>query len=114
MDHGHQHARDSGPLVLDIGGEVGALVIEAPAGAAGREIEISPRGDPARRQHNVVRARAAGHGIRYAAVFPALPAGTYVVWAGETAAAGTVDVRGSVVASFRMPAARPAAPGGAG
>jgi hypothetical protein len=37
-----------GMVVLDIGGDVGALVVAAPAGLAGAEIEICPAG--ARRQ----------------------------------------------------------------
>ena len=31
-----------GPVLLDIGGDVGALVVEMPAALTGREIEICP------------------------------------------------------------------------
>ena len=34
-----------GTVMLDIGGEIGALVITAPAGMEGQEIEILPTGD---------------------------------------------------------------------
>jgi len=111
MTHADHHlpAGETGPaaepardnLVLDIGGDTGALVIHAPADRDQAEIEISPAGSDAR-SHNVVRARAAGGGTRYAAVFPALPAGDYVVWQDAAAAAGTITVHGGQVASFRL------------
>jgi hypothetical protein len=93
-------------LVLDIGGDTGALVIYAPANRDQAEIEISPAGSDAR-SHNVVRARAAGGGTRYAAVFPALPAGDYVVWQDAAAAAGTITIHGGQVTSFRLGAPAP-------
>ena len=88
-------------LVLDIGGDTGALVIHAAADRDQAEIEISPAGSHAR-SHNVVRARATGGGTRYAAVFPALPAGDYVVWQDTAAAAGTITIHGGQVTSFRL------------
>ena len=111
MTHADHHlpAGETGPaaepardnLVLDIGGDTGALVIHAPADRDQAEIEISPAGSDAR-SHNVVRARATGGGTRYAAVFPALPTGDYVVWQDAAAAAGTITVHGGQVASFRL------------
>lgn len=88
-------------LVLDIGGGTGALVIHATADRDQAEIEISPEGSQAR-SHNVVRARATGGGSRYAAVFPALTAGDYVVWQDAATAAGTVTIHGGQVTSFRL------------
>ena len=109
MTHADHHlpAGETGPepvhdnLVLDIGGDTGALVIHAAADRDQAEIEISAAGSEAR-SHNVVRARAVGGGTRYAAVFPALPAGDYVIWQDDDAAAGTVTIRGGQVASFRL------------
>ena len=97
--HATEPAHDN--LVLDIGGDTGALVIHAAADRDQAEIEISPAGSDAR-SHNVVRARAAAAGTRYAAVFPALPAGDYVVWRDAAAAAGTITIRGGHVTSFRL------------
>lgn len=88
-------------LVLDIGGDTGALVIHAAADRDQAEVEISPAGSHVR-SHNVVRARATGGGTRYAAVFPALPAGDYVVWHDSAAAAGTTTIHGGQVTSFRL------------
>jgi hypothetical protein len=76
-------------------------VIHAAADRDQAEIEISPAGSDAR-SHNVVRARATGGGTRYAAVFPALPAGDYVVWQDTAAAAGTITIHGGQVTSFRL------------
>ena len=54
------------------------------------------------RTHNIVRLREAVSGAVYAAVFPALPAGDYVVWRDAATTAGTVTVRGGLVAGFRL------------
>jgi hypothetical protein len=68
-------------LVVDIGGDLGALIVYAPEELVGVEIEIAraatPPGHPV---HNVVRARQVGDEVICAAVFPVLPAGTYVPW----------------------------------
>jgi hypothetical protein len=63
----------AGSVVLDIGGDTGALVIHTGSGMLGREIEVS--GPVA--THSVVRERLIPGGVRYAAVFPGLPAGSY-------------------------------------
>jgi len=95
-------APDAGQhLVLDIGGDVGALAIDTGPGRDGTEIEISPAGSQ-QRVHNVVRRRPAGPVTRYAAVFPALAAGEYTVWRNDAAPAGTVEVHGGRVAEFRL------------
>ncbi|MFZ0666409.1 MAG: hypothetical protein WAM97_11695 [Acidimicrobiales bacterium] len=65
--------------VLDIGGTTGALVIFANDRMLGREIEICPKGDPAARSHNVVRARQAPLGVVHAAIFPTLSEDDYSV-----------------------------------
>jgi hypothetical protein len=111
-DGGAPHRHDEGAppeqvpgstdnLLLDIGGDTGALVIAAPAGRDQGEVEISPAaGGP--RTHNVVRRRTVPGGAVYAAVFPALAEGDYDVWRDSVTRAGTVAVRGGEVASFRL------------
>lgn len=61
-------------LVLDIGGDIGALVIHTGPRMIETEIEISRDGSVAR-SHNVVHARRGLHGVSYSAVFPSVPAG---------------------------------------
>ena len=69
-----------GSVLLDIGGDVGALIIITPAAMAGEEIHVSPVRDPAGRTHAVVRERRLGPASSHAAVYPALPAGEYTIW----------------------------------
>lgn len=95
-----------GTVVLDLGGDIGALILEAPAELAGREIEISPArgGHRARRTHALVRERRTEAGLAYAAVYPGLPAAEYTVWQDTATPAGTVTVRGGQVTRYRWPA----------
>jgi hypothetical protein len=93
-------------VVLELGGDIGALVLQAPAALLGREIEISPAGagpHASRRTHAVVRERRTAAGVSYAAVYPAVPAGRYTVWRDSGTPLGKVAVSGGRVASFRWP-----------
>jgi hypothetical protein len=85
-------------LVLDIGGDVGALLLVAGPELAEQEIEISPGTDPATpRSHNVVHARRGPGGVAHTAVFPSVPAGDYTVWRGDGTPYATVTVTGGQV-----------------
>ena len=75
-----QHAE---PVVLDIGGNVGALVLYTPSERHGQEIEISPVGADDRRVHTAVLQRVVAGRTVYAAVYPDLPAGRYRLWADD-------------------------------
>ena len=116
-----------GAVVLDIGGDVGALVVSAPAALLGAEIEICPagrRGEPpdegrgwwdgqwrhdhhhgrAAWPHVAVLARPGPAGAEPAAVFPGLREGDYDLWLapdGETAL--TVTVTGGAVTTAAWP-----------
>ena len=106
--HPHEHAPDTADnLLLDIGADVGALVIQAAADRDQAEVEISPAGSGQPRTHNVVRLRQTPGRSVYAAVFPAVPAGDYDVWRDAVTRAGTVTVRGGHVASFTLAEAAP-------
>jgi hypothetical protein len=89
-----------GSVVLDIGGDVGALIIITPAALAGEEIHVSPVRDPAARTHAVVRERRLGPVSSHAAVYPALPAGEYTIWRDASRAAGTVHIEGGAATSY--------------
>jgi hypothetical protein len=85
-------------LVLDIGGDVGALMITTGPGLDEAEIELSPGTDPAAyRTHNQVHARRAGERVAYTAVFPALVAGEYTVWRHDGPPHACITVRGGEV-----------------
>ena len=90
-----------GTVVLDIGGDVGALIITTPAAMAGEEIHVSPMRDPARRTHAIVRERRLGPACSHAAVYPALAAGEYAIWRDAGRPAGTVRIDGGAAATFR-------------
>lgn len=99
-------ASGPGRVLLDIGGDVGALIIAAPAELAGLEIEVSPvRPAGAGRTHALVRERRLGGIACHAAVYPALPGGEYTIWRDAQRPAGTVLVSGGTVATFNWPAA---------
>jgi hypothetical protein len=67
-------------VVLDIGGNFGALVLYTPPEFHGREIEISPVGEETQRVHTAVLERIVGGRRLFAAVFPKLPAGLFRLW----------------------------------
>jgi hypothetical protein len=90
-------------LVLDIGGDVGALVIHAGPELAEWEIEISPAADPdAKREHNVVHARTDRYRTAYTAVFPSVPAGDYTVWRLDGLPDTVITVRGGEVTEHHL------------
>ena len=106
MSPGHDHAAGltgAGSVVLELGGDTGALVLDAPAALHGHEIEISPVTSAVRRTHSLVRERRTAAGVSYAAVYPQVPAGQYTVWRDAGTPAGTVTVAGGQVARFRWP-----------
>lgn len=107
MSHRHV-AEGTGPgsVVLELGGEVGVLVLVTPAALAGREIEISPAKDgppDPSRTHSLVRERVTASGTSYAAVYPGVPAGPYTIWRDADTPAGTVTVGGGQVSTVRWP-----------
>jgi hypothetical protein len=87
-----------GPVLLDIGGDIGAVVVSMPASTEGLEVEIRPAGATAGRAgdhlhddhpdhgdhhvhgahpHVAVVARPTGAGLSYALVYPALLEGEH-------------------------------------
>jgi len=95
----------AGTVVLELGACTGALILHAPADLDGREIEIS-RNDAAdaARTHSRVRERRTGTSIRYAAVYPGLPAGDYTIWRDPVTPAAAVTITGGRITSCHWPA----------
>jgi hypothetical protein len=99
-----------GSVVMELGADIGALVLYTPPGLDGQEIEISrddaPPGAPpnrAERTHSRVRPRPMTGQTRYAAVYPGLRAGSYTIWRDERTAAATVTVTGGQVSNCHWP-----------
>jgi hypothetical protein len=103
----HRHGPTAaGTVLLELGAGIGALLLQVPAGLAGREIEISRADGPGLpRTHAQVRERPASSGITYSALYPELAAGSYTVWRDETTAALSVTITGGQVTRCHWPAA---------
>ena len=86
--------------ILDIGGDVGALILHADAAFRGREIEVSPVGSDGNRVHTAIRERRIRGAVRFAGIYPALPAGQYRIWAPEPGLADRVTIVGGEVAEI--------------
>ncbi|MDE3064700.1 MAG: phospholipase [Acidobacteriota bacterium] len=66
-------------MVLDIGGDVGALVLHVPAALSDREIDLTPLEEGRATTHSAVRERDLAGLTLHAAVYPRLGAGRYRV-----------------------------------
>lgn len=96
--------RPTGPsraVLIDVGTHRGALVLTASAECEGREVEIHPVAEPAKRTHVWVLARVGPETTLYAAVFPSLPAGDYAVLAPDGSTSLVVAVPPNKVTSAR-------------
>jgi hypothetical protein len=99
MSEGRNDRVHSESVVLDIGQDIGALIIHTAAELRGREIEVSPRGTNARRVHVEVLERRINDQPVFAAVFPGLCAGDYDIWDGAANPRGSVTIVGGEVAT---------------
>jgi hypothetical protein len=105
---GHTHARGEGYaarkhpefVALDIGGDVGALIVHTGAELHGVEIEISPARDDRRRSHKQVLERSIDGEPAFTAVFDGLPCGAYTLWVDGRAHAREVRVPRAAVAQL--------------
>lgn len=68
-------------VVLEIGGDVGAVIVRTDPDMHGNEIEISPSDDDRLRSHKEVLERRAGREPAFTAVFDGLRGGAYTLWA---------------------------------
>lgn len=63
--------------LLDIGGDVGAVVVRLQAGTPNGELTACRRGDPAAHFHTGVHLRLTGDHEAWVAVFPTVTEGSY-------------------------------------
>jgi len=112
MSHVHAHHRphqnDGHPetysarkhpefVVLEIGEDIGALVVHTNPDMHGLEVEISPDGKDDVRSHKEVLERSSNGRPAYTAVFDGLRAGSYTLWnCGEPCARGVKVAAGQV------------------
>jgi hypothetical protein len=106
---GEEPFEDSGPrsgppdaLVLDIGGDVGALIIYADEACLGSEIDLTPVGAPQSHNiHTMIRRRRATGKDVIAGLFPELREGMYTVWGlSDNGPIGEVTIVGGQISEF--------------
>ena len=85
-------------VVLDIGQDVGALVLYTGEELRGREIEVSLKGNDARRVHTAILERRVNGRVVFAGVYATLPAGDYTIWGNGAQPTGAVTIVGGEVA----------------
>jgi hypothetical protein len=100
--HNHHGPVDGGPAVLDIGGDVGALVATMPDGALGTELFLRPVADPSSSVHTGVWRRDLGAGCVTVALFPELAVGTYDVLGGDGDETQRIEVCGGEVTTIDL------------
>jgi hypothetical protein len=87
-------------VVLDIGDDVGALIVHTDRDMHGVEVEISPTNDDQRRSHKEVLERSIDGRPAFTAVFDGLRTGTYTLWTDGRARARGVTIEGSGIAEL--------------
>jgi hypothetical protein len=110
--HGHDHdgrpgggeryaaRRHPERVVLDIGADVGALIVHTDAGMVGVEVEISPTGSDNERSHKEVLEREIDGRPAYTAVFDKLREGSYTLWVNGAPRARRVTITGGSVSEL--------------
>jgi hypothetical protein len=110
-EHGHAHehppatedyaARKHPEFVaIDIGDDVGALIVHTDPQMHGVEIEISPAGEDGKRNHKQVLERKINERPAFTAVFDGLRAGRYTLWIDDQPRARDVEIEGSAIAEL--------------
>ena len=108
--HLHRHHAEAGgrygarrhpePVVLDIGGDLGALIVHTDARMVGVEVEISATGSDGERSHKEVLEREIEGRPAYTAVFDTVRAGSYTLWVDDVAREHGVVITGGGVAEL--------------
>jgi hypothetical protein len=97
--HPEDPAEECASVLVEVGGDKGALVLYLDDGFRHQEVEISRVGS-AHRVHTGVLERRTAAGAVLAGVFGSLVAGSYVVWRDSTTPAATVAVTGGRVTEW--------------
>ena len=84
-------------IVLDIGGDIGALMVYTDAHLWGKEIEVSPKANPSQRTHTAILERHIANRVTFVGVFPALQAGDYYLWSNTPTPVAEVTIVGGAV-----------------
>jgi hypothetical protein len=103
-EHEHEHVTESQPRnlglgapVLDIGGDIGALVLYTTEDLEGLEIEVSPTADLDHRTHTQIHKRTVNGRTFWAGVYAQLKEGAYQVWWDDASRDRTFTITGGAV-----------------
>jgi hypothetical protein len=112
-EHSHEHHRHTpdhehpteqqprnlglGAPVLDIGGDIGALVLYTREELESLEIEVSPTTDPEHRTHTQIHKRTVNGRTFWAGVYAQLQEGDYQVWWDDTSRERSFRITGGAV-----------------
>jgi hypothetical protein len=109
-DHGHgdgaggkeNYAARRHPerVILDIGLDMGALIVHTDASMVGVEVEISVTGHDRERSHKDVLEREINGRPAYTAVFDKIRAGTYTLWVDGVALERDVVISGGAISEL--------------
>jgi hypothetical protein len=105
--HGHLHAESyahvqGGPTVLDIGGDIGAMIVTMSPEAAGTELHLRSTHEPPISIHTGVWRRGSGERVSTTAVFAELVEGSYWVLDSSGAGLRQVEIRGGALTSIDL------------
>jgi hypothetical protein len=104
--HGHDHDHSAetvpsniglGAPVLDIGGDIGALVLYTTEDLEGLEIEVSLTTDPDHRTHTQIHKRTVNGRTFWAGVYAQLTEGDYQVWWDDASCERSFTITGGAV-----------------
>jgi hypothetical protein len=100
--HTHEPAPKGGPVVMDIGGDIGGLIVRLDDSLEGTELPIEFAEDPKRDIHTGVWRRSLGGETVVVAVYPELREGSYRIHAGERHAGAQLQITGGRVAELDL------------
>ena len=100
--HHHDYSSRAHPesVMLDLGGDVGALILHTDPAMHGVEVEISADGADRDGRHKQVLERSIAGRAAFTAVFDELAEGCYTLWVGDEPRSRGVGVRGGHVAEL--------------
>jgi hypothetical protein len=93
------------PVVLEIGGTLGALIVRADPELLDTPIEIALTDSDAKRAHQHVLERPLPVGTAYAAVFDRIQQGRYTLWLHDEVRAQDVAIEGGQVTELNWTSA---------
>ena len=101
-DHGHAHDAPGGIPVLDIGGDVGALLVYLDGPTPSGELQARPFGDPAGRFHTGVHPRHISGATLHVALYPEVRRGSYEILDADLSPLAVVDIDGGTVTELDL------------